>query len=170
VTEQEIIEFLMDAGCIKVASIAPGDTTGTNCTYDFTEDGEMLRLTINGQMCPVYQLQFDETCQHLFAVDVVVDVEKRIVQHVVDLDTVQLREFTGQQDKNGKEAYQDDLVNLFDRSLYHIEWDENYARFQLRWISGQCELINIYDMSLIQYGEIVGNVYENANLLPEEQS
>jgi len=53
VTEQEIIEFLMDAGCIKVSSIAPGDTTGTNCTYDFTEDGEMLRLTING----LYQQQ-----------------------------------------------------------------------------------------------------------------
>jgi hypothetical protein len=79
-------------------------------------------------------------------------------------------QFTGLHDKNGKEAYQDDLVNLFDRSIYHIERDENYARFQLRWISGQCELINIYDMSLIQYGEIVGNVYENANLLPEEQS
>lgn len=77
-----------------------------------------------------------------------------------------LQQYTGLQDKNGKEGYKDDLVKMFDRSLFQIVWDDYYARFQLELVKGQ-ELKKIYAMDMLQFGEIVGNIYEHEDLVKE---
>jgi DNA-binding HxlR family transcriptional regulator len=45
-SEQEIIQFLYDAGCIVISSIKPGDPSG-ECTYRLTERGRQLRDALN---------------------------------------------------------------------------------------------------------------------------
>jgi uncharacterized phage protein (TIGR01671 family) len=122
----------------------------------------------NGHMCPVYQLLFDETCQHLFAVDIVIDVAKRIVQHVVDLDTVQLREFTGQQDKNDKDIYESDLCRI-DGKIYEVYWNEDRWGLQDAYPKPGSRLKFNYDNGSdyapyeINWDtcEVIGNIYES---------
>lgn len=73
-------------------------------------------------------------------------------------------EFTGLKDKNGKEGFDDDLVKMFNRSLFRIVRNEYYARFQLELVKGD-EFIKVHDMGMLQFSEIVGNIYENPDLL-----
>lgn len=79
---------------------------------------------------------------------------------------IELMEYTGLKDKHGKEGYKDDLVKMFDRSLFQIVWNDHYARFQLELVKGE-EIKKVYDMGMLQMGEIIGNIYEQPELLNE---
>lgn len=73
-------------------------------------------------------------------------------------------QYTGLCDRNGKEGYNNDFVKLFDRSIYEILWDDEYATFYLKLVKGN-ELKNKSDMLQLRFGEIIGNSYENPDLL-----
>lgn len=85
----------------------------------------------------------------------------------IDGREVELLEYTGLKDKNKKDGYKDDLVKLFDRSLFRIAWSNTYARFQMELAKGE-EMITVYNMDMLQYGEISGNIYENPELLEQK--
>ncbi|KKN72871.1 hypothetical protein LCGC14_0405750 [marine sediment metagenome] len=72
------------------------------------------------------------------------------------------QEFTGLKDKNGKEAYQKDIVRRLD-ILYIIEWHDNLAGWYLKPIHGGWHGITKADMALMC--EVIGNIYENKELL-----
>lgn len=78
----------------------------------------------------------------------------------------ELMQCTGAKDKNDKDGYDGDLVKMFGRSLFGIVWDEYYARFQLELVHGD-EMVKVHDMGMLQFGEIIGNIYENTELLPK---
>ena len=68
-----------------------------------------------------------------------------------------LMQFTGLLDKSGKEIYEGDVVKEGGR-LSTVRFSKSYARFELETPTGRAGLYGFY-------GEIIGNVYENPELL-----
>lgn len=98
--------------------------------------------------------------------------EPHEIRTVSGADTIQnnyeLLEYTGLKDNLGYEGHEGDLVKMFNRSLFCIVWDEYYARFQLDLVSGE-EHRKVYAMDMLQFGEVVGNIYANPELVPGGQ-
>ncbi len=103
-------------------------------------------------------------------------------------DDIELMQFTGLLDKNGKEIYEGDIVRLhcFNHNLITatIEWLEDYARFtpnihdkkikvdggtshgkmeSMRTIHSWSGMHSCF--AFPRYIEVIGNIYENKNLL-----
>ena len=74
-------------------------------------------------------------------------------------------QYTGLKDRNDVEIYEGDIILWYSGQLKHIpvhsevEWDETEARF-----SFGCKADSTY---MLYNTEIIGNVYENPELLKE---
>ena len=96
------------------------------------------------------------------------DEEKNIDEFKGEYTFVLLMQYTGLKDKNGKEIYEGDLIQFDqytdDRKIYQVKYDEYYARFLFDWWGTYYEL---YDTGFYprEHGEIIGNIYENSELL-----
>lgn len=85
-----------------------------------------------------------------------------------DADDVELMQSTGLKDKNGKEIFEGDIVLVLD-SPYTVFYDNEKGSYRLkphddRW--------NVDYMSNFSHGgnfEVVGNIYENPELLEVEE-
>lgn len=81
-------------------------------------------------------------------------------------DEVKLMLRTGLNDVDNKPSYYKDIVD-FEGALYVIEWDKEDTGFYLADIKdlGDPDSEYHYKGRCIREGKIVGNVYENANLI-----
>jgi len=83
----------------------------------------------------------------------------------------EIMQYTGLKDKNGKEIYEGDIVRhlptAFNSSsgVGEIYYHKGHARFALKWVGN----LEHYLDSLNSY-EIIGNVYENPDLLSTQPS
>ena len=69
-------------------------------------------------------------------------------------------QFTGLKDKTGKEIYEGDVLKCFHYDLlYQAVWLEDELRFALR------NTKNPTPFNTCCIGEIIGNIYENPELL-----
>jgi hypothetical protein len=84
-------------------------------------------------------------------------------EYRLGLDDVELMEFTGLKDKNGKEIYEGDIVyGLQDGvRLFKGEcvWSDEYACFEFGSFGESLQLQEIKEP------EVIGNIYENPKLL-----
>ena len=89
---------------------------------------------------------------------------------MVDIKTLQ--QFTGLLDKNGKEIFEGDIfpcLYAFDGCIEHemiVEYNEPRAGFFPRWDYSKCQQKGVektmHDLTNL---EIIGNIYENPELL-----
>jgi len=90
----------------------------------------------------------------------------------------ELMQYTGLKDKNGVEIYEGDIVLMFqpdipqwkmkaDRKILEVKWGDEYANFYLQRIDKEDENNpgGRWTAQLVKDMELVGNIYENPELL-----
>ena len=122
--------------------------------YEFTEDG--------------YHVDMQEGCLAVGSYD-----------GNYDWFELELMQYTGLKDKNGKDIYEGDIVHISkDGQVWSVEYDETEARFivynQLNSNRSfdfdyyqeypDCPIVEICTANVF-YPEVIGNIYENSELL-----
>ena len=77
---------------------------------------------------------------------------------------VELMQFTGVKDKNDKEIYEGDIVEFYDpytksQHITEVIWDDNNCRYAMKYTFVD------FDFLITDEIEVIGNIYENPELL-----
>lgn len=95
--------------------------------------------------------------------------------YLLPAEQVELMQYTGLKDKNGKEIYVGDIVRAEDDAHYLVgvvEWNEDYGKYEVIYnqISG-----NSFDFegdngySVANSCKVIGNIYEKPELLESKK-
>lgn len=87
------------------------------------------------------------------------------------IDEVELMQYTGLRDKNGREIYEGDIIRFFDCDgdgyTVPVVWDNDYACFSVDWGSNMLTSFDYLEEFYTELKdiEVVGNIYENLSLI-----
>ena len=87
--------------------------------------------------------------------------DKDIILHREAKD-VEIMQFTGLRDKNGRDIYVGDLLEEEPGYLFEVVWEAEYLKYSLKWLT---KAIQYPGWNRGREMVIAGNIYENKELL-----
>lgn len=91
------------------------------------------------------------------------------INRCFEQDYPKFMQYTGLKDKNGKEVYEGDIVKDWENiDLYEVVWNRRYACFELNRLTFGNDTGQEIDNSHLDL-EIIGNIYENKDLLEAKE-
>ncbi len=90
----------------------------------------------------------------------------------VNTGRYEIMQYTGLKDKNGKEIYEGDIITT-DLERYYLIVEYRNGAFMLNCNDGEEDYYDIFfgtseePKKVYKYGEVIGNIYENPELLKE---
>ena len=122
--------------------------------------------TENKQMLKVQELDFEDT---FYGGRLSIRTDQ--YNDYFDIEDMILMQYTGLKDKNGKEIYEGDIVKFrfkedreeFPDLIGYIEYQSTFAAFRIMSNQGSFKI----DITEIKFIEVIGNIYDNKNLLEE---
>jgi uncharacterized phage protein (TIGR01671 family) len=82
-------------------------------------------------------------------------------------ENIELMQYTGLHDKNGKEIYEGDVLRFSEVDTAIVKWNEKYSYFMVKPIQDYYFDSDVLGHTL-EYNdsvEVIGNIYENPDLL-----
>ena len=110
---------------------------------------------------------WDKLNKDMFNVESINFQERRVYKNTVSyrkFEDIDLMQYTGLKDKNGKEIYEGDIVTLHN-GKYKVIFNTEEARFVLR--DDEFEMNIPFTNNNNERMEVLGNVYENPELIKE---
>lgn len=88
----------------------------------------------------------------------------------IKFDEIELMQSTGLKDKNGKEIFEGDIVDYKGREAV-VKWHGSYASFIYRFVDELQERASDWEPLFLAcyHFEVIGNIYENPELLEAEE-
>lgn len=111
---------------------------------------------------------WDKLNKEMFNVEFIDFQKKQVYRDVISyrkFDDIELMQYTGLKDKNNKEIYEGDIIVLRG-SKYKVIFKTEGARFVLRNDEFELEITFINNNN--ERLEIIGNIYENPELMEDE--
>lgn len=81
------------------------------------------------------------------------------------VDRLQL---TGRKDRNGRDIYDGDVFRDYDGILYYVSWDNYFSKWSTLGTSKLGYKLAKSTPGDFQSGEVIGNIYENPELLNQK--
>ena len=90
-----------------------------------------------------------------------------IMQIAYEIAPETIGQYTGLTDKNGVKIFEHDICKDSLGTLFVVEWDSANARFIGRMVGGEHRIVYVSKEPRV---EVIGNIYDNPELLKENEN
>ena len=90
-------------------------------------------------------------------------------EQLKNIPHIKIMQYTGKKDKNGREIYEGDLLQHPNGTIAEIKYSDDLAAFVAVYVRDGNTEMDYLDKEIVSKCKIVGNIYENPELLEVEE-